>query len=51
MIHEIEVQSDDGRWYLWHNQVKEDQLGNELLRALKTYNKARINGGKIYSVD
>jgi hypothetical protein len=51
MINEIEVLSDDGRWYLWNNQVHTAQLGNEVLRALQTYSKCRVNGGKVYSVD
>lgn len=51
MNNEIEVLSDDGCWYLWKNQVKNENLGNEVLRALCIYSKCRINGGKIYSVD
>jgi len=51
MINEIEVLGIDGKtWYLWLNNVMADKLGIEVFRALQTYDKVRVNGGKVYQV-
>lgn len=50
MLNKIEVFGDAGVWLLWLNNVKEENLGKEVFRALQMYEKVRVNNGKIYSV-
>ena len=40
----VEVIGLDGvTWYLWLHEVRNEQLGAEILRALKVYPKIRVN--------